>query len=61
MLVRLAPIAAQNSQYSVCAVERESRFTPMLSTSTNASGAKIEIIASAEAEWRGPIGVITTG
>ena len=49
MLVRLAPIAAQNSQYSACAAGRDSRFTPMLSTSTKASGAKIEIIASADA------------
>ena len=48
MLVRLAPIAAQNAQYSACAAERDSRFTPKLSTSTNASGAKIEIIASAD-------------
>ena len=47
MLVRLAPIAAQKAQYSACAAGRDSRFTPMLSTSTKASGAKTAIMASA--------------
>ena len=48
MLVRLQPIAAQNTQNSAWAAVAESLFTPRLSTSTNASGAKIEIIASAD-------------
>ena len=47
MFVRLAPIAAQNTQNSACAADVDSLFTPKLSTSTKASGAKIAIIASA--------------
>ena len=47
MFVRLAPIAAQNTQNSACAAEVDSLFTPSDSTSTKASGAKIAIIASA--------------
>ena len=42
MLVRLAPMAAQNTQYRVCAAVRDSLLTPKLSTSTKASGANID-------------------
>ena len=41
MLDSEAPIAAENSQNIACDAVLDSRLMPKLSTSTNASGAKI--------------------
>ncbi len=62
MLVRLAPIATQNAQNSAWTAVVDSRFTPKLSTSTNARGANIAIYASpVGARTRRPDAVCISG
>ncbi len=59
MLVRLAPIATQNAQYSACTVPRLMRLMPKLSASTKASGANIDSVPSPVGATRVPYSVAT--